>query len=67
MANGVVYVGSDDNHLYAFAARGCGAVTCSPLWTATTGGDINSSPALGNRMVYVGSADGQLYAFGLPT
>ena len=44
VSGGVVYVGSDDNKLYAFDAGGCGAPTCNPLWTATTGGDIESSP-----------------------
>jgi outer membrane protein assembly factor BamB len=38
-------------------------------WTATTGGGINSSPAVasGNSMVYVGSADGKLYALSVPS
>ena len=63
VTNGVVYVGSDDNKLYAFDADGCGAATCEPLWTATTGGDIDSSPAVANGVVYVGSEDNKLYAF----
>jgi outer membrane protein assembly factor BamB len=37
--------------------------TCSPLWTATTGGIVDSSPAVAGGVVYVGSADGKLYAF----
>jgi outer membrane protein assembly factor BamB len=32
-------------------------------WTASTGGVVNSSPALVNGVVYVGSFDGNLYAF----
>ena len=63
VSGGVVYVGSDDNKLYAFDADGCGAATCNPLWTATTGGDIESSPAVANGVVYVGSEDDKLYAF----
>lgn len=35
VANGVVYVGSEDDKLYAYAA-GCasGGASCAPLWTA---------------------------------
>jgi outer membrane protein assembly factor BamB len=65
VANGVVYIGSDDRKLYAFSAKGCGAPTCSPLWTATTGNLIDSSPAVSDGMVFVGSADHSLYAYAL--
>ena len=67
VANGAVYVGSDDGRLYAFDAAGCAgapATGCSPLWRAVTGGPVSSSPALANGAVYVGSMDGHLYAFG---
>jgi outer membrane protein assembly factor BamB len=39
VANGVIYVGSRDHKLYAFAA-GCAKSggSCVPQWTATTGG-----------------------------
>jgi outer membrane protein assembly factor BamB len=68
VANGVVYVGSNDNKLYAFDARGTTGCTgspkvCAPLWTATTGDDVRSSPAVANGVVYVGSNDNKLYAF----
>jgi hypothetical protein len=63
VANGVVYVGSEDDKLYAFKAAGCGQSACLPLWTATTGKAIFSSPAVANGVVYVGSSDGKLYAF----
>jgi outer membrane protein assembly factor BamB len=61
-------VGSDDGNLYAFDAAGvagCSGVPkmCAPLWTATTGGAVHSSPAVANGVVYVGSDDGNLYAF----
>jgi eukaryotic-like serine/threonine-protein kinase len=64
IANGVVYVGSADKKLYAFAV-GCASLgeACSPLWTATTGGYISSSPAVSGGVVYVGSSDHKLYAF----
>ncbi len=68
VANGVVYVGSEDGVLYAFSAAGttgCSGTprTCKPLWTATTRGAIESSPAVVNGVVYVGSDDTKLYAF----
>ena len=61
VANGVVYVGSDDTNLYAFDAAGvtgCGGTpkTCTPLLAADTGSFVvTSSPAVANGMVYVGS------------
>jgi outer membrane protein assembly factor BamB len=61
VANGVVYVGSLDNNLYAFYPA-----TGAMLWTATTGNMIgDSSPAMANGVVYVGSYDHRLYAFAL--
>ena len=68
VANGVVYVGSDDGNVYAYDARGqvnCSAQskTCTPLWSASTGGAVKSSPAVANGFLYVGSDDGKLYAF----
>jgi outer membrane protein assembly factor BamB len=74
VANGVVYVGTENDNLYAFDAAGnigCSAPpnkTCNPLWTATTGASLadSSSPAIANGMVYEGSTDHNLYAYGLP-
>jgi outer membrane protein assembly factor BamB len=69
VANGVVYVGSDDGKVYAFQT-GCSIQfgTCgNPTWTATTGGPITASPAVADRdfgiTLYVGSTDGKLYAY----
>ena len=64
VANGVIYVGADDDKLYAFAV-GCnsGGNMCAPLWTGVTGGPINSAPAVDGGVVYVQSDDGKLYAF----
>jgi hypothetical protein len=67
VANGVVYVGSRDAHLYAFAV-GCasGGGVCTPLWKGTTYTSIDySSPAVANGVVYVGSNvnGSSLYAF----
>ena len=58
VANGVVYVGSDDFKLYAF-----NAASGQLLWSAAAGGQINTSPAVANGIVYIGSD--KLYAFGL--
>ena len=71
VVNGVVYIGSFDHKLYAFDAAGaapnCSAsgTVCSPLWTATTGAEVISSPAVTNGKIYVASQDRKLYAFGL--
>ena len=67
-SNGIVYEGSVDGTLYAYDAAGntnCSGTPklCNPLWTASTGGGIESSPTVNNGIVYVGSGDGNLYAF----
>ena len=59
VANGIVYVGSYDDKLYALNAT---SGTC--VWTYTTEGTIVSSPAVANSIVYVGSYDHVFYAFG---
>jgi outer membrane protein assembly factor BamB len=65
VANGVVYVGSEDGNLYAFPAT-CSA-PCGPLWSSriNTTGDhhVDSSPAVANGVVYIGSDNGSLYTF----
>jgi outer membrane protein assembly factor BamB len=58
VTKGVVYVGSQDNKLYAFDAT-----DGSLLWAAATAGSVKSSPAVANGVVYVGSYDGKLYAY----
>jgi glucose dehydrogenase len=62
VANGVVYVGSDDGDLYALNAS-TGAI----LWSYTTGGPVTSSPAVVNGVVYVGSSDRNVYALNAST
>ena len=62
VANGVVYIGSQDHNLYAFTADGttnCAGTpkACSPLWVAATDAGISSSPTIANGWVYVGSLD----------
>ena len=58
VANGVVYVGSYDNNLYAL-----NATTGAELWQFTTGHLLESSPAVANGVLYVGSDDNHIYAF----
>jgi outer membrane protein assembly factor BamB len=61
VANGVVYVGSDDHKVYALNAK-----TGAKLWSYTAGTDVLPSPAVANGVVYVVSwDDGKIYAFGL--
>ncbi len=56
-ANGVVYVGSNDNSVYALAATG------GLLFKFTAGGLVYSSPAIGaNGFLYFGAEDGLVYA-----
>ena len=62
VANGVVYVGSDDNNVYALNAS-----TGALLWKYTTGNQVDSSPAVANGVVYVGSEDGNVYALNAST
>jgi len=59
VANGVVYVGCNDNKIYAF-----NATTGIETWDFTTGAALYSSPAVANGVVYVGSHDGKMYAIG---
>ena len=57
VVNGVVYIVSEDNNVYAiYATNG------TELWSFFTGGWVDSSPAVVNDIVYVGSLDKNLYA-----
>jgi outer membrane protein assembly factor BamB len=62
VANGLVYIGSDDNNVYALNAN-----TGAKRWQFTTGGPVESSPAVANDVVYVGSNDSNLYALNAST
>ena len=57
VAEGIVYVGSDDHYLYALDAQS-GAL----MWKFQTGDIVQSGPAVSEGTVYVGSADSYLYA-----
>src|SRR2546421_8806945 len=54
---GIVYVGADDNKMYAFNYN-----TGALLWTLPTGGPILSSTIIAAGTAYFGSSDGKLYA-----
>lgn len=55
--NGRVFVGSNDNFMYAY-----NATTGAVLWDFDAGGDIDSSAAVVNGVVYFGSYDHKVYA-----
>ena len=59
VANGIVYVGSEDKNLYAIDA-----VTGKEKWRFATGDWVESSPAVANGIIDVGSNDKNLYAIG---
>ena len=62
VVDGVVYVGSDDNHVYALNAS-----TGTELWRFETGDVIRSSPTVVGGAVYVGSNDNHVYALDAKT
>ena len=61
MANGVVYVGSEDGNVYALKAS-----TGALLWSyAIVNQGVYSSPVVANGVVYVGSHFGSPNVFAL--
>ena len=63
VVNGVVYIGSTDNNVYALNAS-----TGAKLWSFATGNAIYSSaPAVANGVVYIGSTDNNVYALNAST
>jgi outer membrane protein assembly factor BamB len=62
LAGGVVYVGSDNDTVYAINAG-----TGQSVWSFTTTGPVNSSPTVANGVVYVGSDGGIVYALNAAT
>jgi len=62
VANGAVYVGSDDGNLYAL-----NATNGDILWNYTISDRdhaVQSSPVVANGVVYIGSGAHNIYAFG---
>ncbi|HYK37120.1 PQQ-binding-like beta-propeller repeat protein [Alloacidobacterium sp.] len=62
VVNGVVYVGSLDNNVYALDAS-----TGAKLWSYATGNYVDTSPAVANGVVFVSSDDNNLYALNAST
>jgi hypothetical protein len=62
VANGIVYVGSGDYHLYAVDAA-----TGMQKWAYLTGGQVNSTPTVVGGVVYFGSNDHNVYALDAAT
>ena len=56
VADGIVYVGSEDKNIYAI-----GALNGSLIWKFTTQDAVESSPAVANGKVYTGGDDGYVY------
>ena len=62
VSDGVVYVSSYDNYVYALDGA-----TGAMLWTFKTGNDVYASPIVADGVVYVGSEDQKLYALNSST
>jgi hypothetical protein len=62
-AGGAVYIGDVNGNLSAFAASGCSAASCEPLWQGRIGEGIYDTPAVSGGLVLIGSTDHFLYAF----
>lgn len=62
VANGTVYIGSGDQHVYALDAA-----TGARRWSFAAGDVIHSSPAVVDGLVYIGSWDRNLYALDAAT
>jgi len=58
VANGKVYIGSDDLKVYCLNAE-----TGEWIWDYTTGNNVRSSPAVADGKVYIGSWDYKVYCF----
>lgn len=57
VADGVVYVGSDDHRLYAVDTS-----TGKKRWHFGTGGEVSTAPAVADGSVFFGSGDHRFYA-----
>ena len=62
LANGVLYVGSNDNKVYAL-----NAYTGEIKWHHGTWNFVSSAPTVANGVVYVESDDGNFYALNAAT
>jgi len=62
VADGRVFIGSDDDEVYAL-----NATTGALIWSYTTGDYVHSSPAVADGKVYVGSKDKNVYCLNAST
>jgi outer membrane protein assembly factor BamB len=62
VAGGTVYIGSDDDKVYAL-----NAATGRLRWSYSTAGAVESSPAVAGGTVYIGSFDHKVYALNAAT
>ena len=60
--DGVVYVASDDGHLYA-VRRDCNPSACRPAWSTFLGAATAGAPAVAGDGVYAGDVEGRLHAY----
>jgi outer membrane protein assembly factor BamB len=58
LASGILYIGSDDGHVYAFEAA-----SGRPVRKFPTSGAVSGGVAVANGMLFAGSADHHVYAF----
>ena len=58
----IVYVGSDDNNVYAL-----NATSGEKLWNYTADDGVSSSPCIVDGVVYIGSDDDNVYALDATT
>jgi outer membrane protein assembly factor BamB len=63
VAGGVVFTASTTGNLRAFDATGCGASTCDPLWSASTGSAITGAPAVSGGRLFIPTEDGRLISY----
>ena len=62
LSNGVVFIGSKNDTVYALHAR-----DGTKKWSFMTKGDVDATPVISNGIVFVGSYDGALYALDAQT
>ena len=55
--NGLIYIGSGDQKLYAIDQE-----TGKKVWEFETSGAVHATPYVGKKLVYISSSDGNLYA-----
>jgi outer membrane protein assembly factor BamB len=63
VAGGVVFTASTTGNLRAFDATGCGASTCDPLWSASTGSAITGAPAVSGGRLFIPTDDSRLISY----